>query len=578
MHSGHRILRFLDNRRQILLFVSLFLIVIGSRAAVINYAGNPTPYTDEWDGEAANLLRPYLQGGLATGDLLKAHNEHVIFFTRLLTLTIFNLSGYWDVVLQMIANAILDAATIVAISYALSRPLRGSWATAAMTSCALINAFPLSYDNILLGFNTHFYLLLTFSFASLWFIADSRAWSPRWAAGAVFGLASFLCMASGALTLAAAIAVHLLQIACGRRGGVREWLGIAALAAATIVLTSLIPHAPSSDVYGAHSLRQFLSAIFELASWPAPPNLGLLMALPSVVFCLRTFADPPALSDARWFNVAAFGWILTQFAAFAIGRALIPVENRYLDTLLIGLAVNMTSFFWLVGSAAVSSNRKIWWSAALAAWLVIVAVSLVRPAHPLPGSMELRRQTAQVQENNLRNYLATGDASYLAGAPLLDIPYPEVSRLRELLDTPKIRAALPPKLLSRETPSNWVEAFKRTFLAQGYTWLGAGALLLILVIAREARRSVRSTVHGLGAASGAGESKRPGNSAKLGSSGVVPVARPPHSGRRRKFQSPRTVLPSIRELSPATFCFPLVQGDARLEVVAQAVLRHGRVV
>jgi hypothetical protein len=486
MHSGQQFLRFLDNRRDTFLFVSLFLILIGARAVVIDYAGNSTPYTDEWDGEAANLLKPYLQGALTIGDLFQAHNEHVIFFTRLLTLAIFNVSGYWDVVLQMIANAILDAATVVAISYALSRPLRGGWASAAMILSALVNALPLSYDNMLLGFNTHFYLLLAFSFASLWFMADSKAWSPRWAAGGLFGLASFLCMASGALTLAAAIGLHLLQMACGRRGGMREWLGIAALAAATVVLAGLIPHAPSSDVYRAHSLRQFLSAVFELASWPAPPNLGALMALPSVLFCVRTFADRPTLSDARWFNVAAFGWILTQFVAFAVGRALIPVENRYLDTLLIGLAVNMTSLFWLVEPDAAGGKPRIWRSAALAAWLVIVAASLIHPAHPLPGSMDLRRQTADAQEKNLRFYLVTGDASYLAGAPLMDIPYPEATRLRELLDAPEIRAALPPDLLSRDTPSNWVEAFKRTFLGQGYVWLGAGVLLLIAFVAREA--------------------------------------------------------------------------------------------
>jgi hypothetical protein len=231
----------------------------------------------------------------------------------------------------MIANAILDAATVVAISYALSRPLRGGWAPAAMILSTLVNALPLSYDNILLGFNTHFYSLLAFSFASLCFMADSRAWSLRWAAGGVFGLGSFLCMASGALTLAAAMGLHLLQMACGRRGGIREWLGIAALAAATVVFANLIPHTPSSDIYRAHSPRQFLAAVFELMSWPAPPNLGSLIALPSVLFCLLTFIDRPTLSDARWFNVAAFGWILTQFVALAAGRALIPVENRYLD-------------------------------------------------------------------------------------------------------------------------------------------------------------------------------------------------------------------------------------------------------
>jgi hypothetical protein len=485
-NCGRQLLRLLDHRRQTLLLASLFLILVGSRAAVIGYAGNPTPYTDEWDGEAANLLVPYLKGALTASDLFRAHNEHVIFFTRLLTLGVFQISGYWDVILQMIANAIIDAATVVAIAYALSRPLRGGWATAAIVLSALINALPLSYDNILLGFNTHFYLLLAFSFASLWLMADSRAWSPQWAAGSLLALASFLCMASGALTLAAVTGLYLIQIACGRRGGAGEWLGIAALAAATVVLVSLIPHVPSSDLYRAHSIRQFLLAVFELMSWPAPPNLGSLMALPSVLFCLRAFVDRPALSDARWFNVAAFGWILTQFVAFAAGRALIPVETRYLDTLLIGLAVNMTSFFWLAASGASSVKYRTWISAALAGWLIIVAASLIYPKHPLPGSMELRRQTATVQEKNLRGYLATGDASFLAGAPLMDIPYPDAGRLRELLDTAQIRAALPPDFLSREQRSNWVEAFKRTFLRGAYGWLGAGIILLIAVVAREA--------------------------------------------------------------------------------------------
>ncbi len=491
VRSGRQVLRFVDDRRRILLFASLFLIVVGSRAAVIAYAGNATPFTDEWDGEGANLLRPYLQGTLTIADLFHAHNEHVIFFTRLLTLAVFNLSGYWDVVLQMIVNAILDAATVVGISYALSRPLHGAWAPAAMILSALVNALPLSYDNVLLGFNSHFYLLLAFSFASLWFMADSPAWSPRWAAGGLFGLGSFLCMASGALTLAAAIGLHLVQMGCGRRKGVREWLGIAALAAATAALATLVPNVPATDVYRAHSLRQFLSAVFELASWPAPPNLGSLMALPTLVFCVRAFADRPALGDPRWFNVAAFGWVLTQYLAFAAGRALIPVETRYLDTLLIGLAINMTSFFWLVGSYAAGGKRRIWWSLALAGWLVIVAASLARPAHPLPGSIDLRRQTAEVQERNLRGYLATGDSSYLAGVPLVDIPAPVANRLRELLDSPEIRSALPPELLSRLPAPNWVEAFKRIFLSQAYTWLGAGILMLIALLAREASRGHR---------------------------------------------------------------------------------------
>src|SRR5271165_1104835 len=96
-----------------LLFASLFLVLAGARAVVIRYAGNETPFADEWDGVAIHLLRPVLDGSLTLGDLFRFHNEHVFAVTRLLTLAIFKASGYWDVVAQMSVNAVLDAAMVV---------------------------------------------------------------------------------------------------------------------------------------------------------------------------------------------------------------------------------------------------------------------------------------------------------------------------------------------------------------------------------------------------------------------------------------------------------------------------------
>ena len=141
--SGQRSMLHLTKRQDAVLYVSLFLVLVGSRAAVINYGGNSVPFGDEWDAVAAGLLRPYLQGHLKLAELFSAHNEHVIFFTRLMTLLIFKISGYWDVILQMIANAILDALTVVAISAALSRTLPGGWAQIAVILSVLINAIPL---------------------------------------------------------------------------------------------------------------------------------------------------------------------------------------------------------------------------------------------------------------------------------------------------------------------------------------------------------------------------------------------------------------------------------------------------
>ncbi len=475
---------YLDKRQNTILCISLFLVLVGSRSAVINYGGNSVPFGDEWDGDAARLLQPYIQGNLTVCELFFPHNEHIIFFTRLLTLLIFKISGYWDVIFQMIANAILDAVTVVAISRALSRVLPGGWAPTAMILSVLINALPLGWENILLGFNTHFYLLLAFSFAGLWFLADSPAWSLRWAAGGLCSVASFLCMASGALTLGAAIGLHLAQTVCNRRGGLREWLGIAALGAVTVALVSTVLDAPAAGALGAHSLSQFAAAFFQFASWPPPLPLGLVIGLPTSVFCILTFANRPALSDPRWFNVGAYVWILTQFVALAAGRAEIGVQDRYSDTLLTGLMINLTSAFWLSSYAVSGSKGKIWPYLGLAAWLATVGASLAHTVRHVPGDVDNWRQITAVEARNLRGYLATGDASDLAGAPLLEIPYFESNRLRELLDAPEIRSALPPELLSRDVPRNWVEAFKRNFLGQSFTLLGSGLLLLIAFIAR----------------------------------------------------------------------------------------------
>ncbi len=429
-------LRACEQFRTPILLVSLFLILVGSRATLIAYAGSSTPFLDEWDADAAHLLKPFLQGSLTIADLFYPINEHRILFTKLAVLSIFEVSGYWDVVLQMIVNALVNSTTVVAVAYALARVLKGSWAVAAMILSTAINAVPFGYDNIILGFNTHFYLLITFSFAALWFLADSRAWSPRWAAGLLCAVCSSLCLASGALTLAAAGGAQLLQMACGRRKGVGEWLGIAALAAITAIMLSVIPHVPQADEFKSHSIWQVLSAFVALASWPAHMSLGLVFFLPSALFLLRVLQDSPALSDPRWFNIMALGWILSQILAIAVGRGLLPLQYRYFDFLLAGLSGNIVSAFWLFQARARESKPATWSLLALIVWLGFLGVSLTQPQRHLPDKIEEWRTILANGSRNVQQYLTTGDASFLAGAPAVEIPAFDAAPLRELLDTP----------------------------------------------------------------------------------------------------------------------------------------------
>ena len=262
-----------------LLVISLLLIFIGSRATIISYSGTVTPFLDEWDGEAAALLKPYIQGRLTAGDLFGFFSEHIILFTRLTTLAIFTISGYWDVVLQMIVNAIVDAATVIGVSLALSRVLRGSWAQAAVVLCALIAAIPMSGDSILIGIpNPVLFpdgvvvreLVVSGRLAGLVSAVDYGIFVRRRFVSR-YGV--------GRHDLRRCDGPALAQAAIGRRKGLREWLGIAALAAAAALAVGLVPHVPETEFLRPHSLSQFGSALFHLASWPAPAALGVVHGL-----------------------------------------------------------------------------------------------------------------------------------------------------------------------------------------------------------------------------------------------------------------------------------------------------------
>ncbi len=464
------------------LAASLFLILIGSRAALIGFASSPAPYMDEWDGDWGGLIRPYLDGSLTLDGLAQPFMEHRILFTRILVLLLFNLSGYWDVVAQMIVNAILGSAVIVGAAFALSRVTSGAWALAAIIAPCLLNIVPFAFDNILLGFNTHYYLLPALSLGALWLAADSPAWSPRWAAAAICGAASFFALASGALSLAAIAATHGVQMACGRRKGLREGLGVAALCGATALLIHFVPRLPESEAYRARSLGEFLSAVGVLLQWPAGSLFGWVLILPSTLYCVKIVADRPDLKDPRWFNLAALAWIVVQIGALAYGRAQAIPQSRYFDTLILAVTIHFVSALWMAETNALGARGTRAAFIALAAWVAILGVTLPRAERHLPREIEHWRETVEAGGEIVRFYLATGDASYLSSRPGAPIPYSDAGRLRAYLDGPEARAFLPPELLSQAPRQSGIEAAKRGFLGFAPVGVGCGAGTLLVAL------------------------------------------------------------------------------------------------
>src|SRR6187549_381005 len=95
----------ISTRLKLLQYFAFAIILLGFKLRTIKYYGNSTPFWDQWDGEAANLYKPFIDGNLGWKELLSAHNEHRIFTTRLLDLTLLKINILWNPLLQMVVNA-----------------------------------------------------------------------------------------------------------------------------------------------------------------------------------------------------------------------------------------------------------------------------------------------------------------------------------------------------------------------------------------------------------------------------------------------------------------------------------------
>jgi hypothetical protein len=142
-----------------------------------------------------------------------------------------------------------------------------------------------------------------------------------------------------------------------------------------------------------------------------------------------------------------------------------------------------------------------WRSFALAAWLFALTLFLTHPQRHLPDQIEEWRTMLATGSRNVQSYLATGDSSFILRAPAAEVPSFFPKRLRELLNTPEIRSALPPALLPAAAPRPWVEAFKSGFLRLGSVWTAIGTLLLTAVVVRLARAGAKPNTHGLAVSS-----------------------------------------------------------------------------
>jgi hypothetical protein len=475
------------------------LLVLGAKFWLIRANGSVTPFWDQWD-EAGSVFEPYLNGQLTLlHHLLAAHNEHRIFFTRLLDLLLLELAGHWDPILQMLINAVVHVVFIVILLLALGRMVRDLGYFSLCLWAGVVSAIPFSWENTLAGFQSQFYFLLIFSTVALILLIPAPALSGRWWIGSGAALASILCLSSGALTLVPPIVLRLIQLALSLRSGWREWIGLGLQAGATIALAMTVPTVAQHAPLKAHSIDQFASALWTIAGWPFPLHWWspVLVFLPLLILAGLACGKRAAADDPVWFGLGLGVWLGVQFASLAYGRAVGTTSPRYLDIAVVGLVVNFAALFWLVRTSLTTKAYQRATNLLACVWVIIVAYSLVGVAlATLPQEVANKRETGQIETDNVRAFVKSGDASVLRDKPVLHIPYPDPERLANFLQNETIRSILstqltgdvsePPdvhnKLLLRGRLGRYFELLRRSLLQSPALLLALSFALFACVI------------------------------------------------------------------------------------------------
>ncbi len=434
----------------------LVLFLLLAKSGLIRESGGVAPYWDQWDAEAAQLYKPYLEGTLSFADLFAPHNEHRIMTTRVFHLGLFELQGdRWNPLVQMYANAILHLCAIVVflLFIQMAIPALSLWALWGFA--ALLFAIPFGWENALAGFQSQFYLLLLLSVGLLWACAIAPSSKAMVVVTLVLAILLPLTMAGGSLAVMAGATVLL-----ARRFLLKERISLAlplplfAIAVAGILATpSIEGHAGLK----AQSLAPFVVALGALAAWPVLPTranattalLPILMQAPLALGLLLAYRHKAAEPRSFLFFFAMACWLGLQMAALAYGRGLHCLASRYLDVLAFGLVTNFAALLFLWSKSA---DR---WRPALTAlsglWLAALVYGFWTWWPMMSKDISEKAAFSRIQERNVRGYLTTGRRHWLYDAAFLEIPYPSPERLQQLLDDETIRSILPRQLFESVT-------------------------------------------------------------------------------------------------------------------------------
>ncbi|NTW97213.1 MAG: hypothetical protein HGB28_01535, partial [Oscillochloris sp.] len=183
-------------------------LVVGIQTLLIKHFAVNVPYWDEWSN--FRLLQLYNDGTLTLQYLFLPHNEHRIFFPRLVSIGLYVLVGENHPVAQMLLSALIMGLCAGVWAFTLVRLKVSPW-VALLASLALTS--PAQWENILNGFQTCFWMMDCSAVLAICFVSlPVRVSWGTVAACAVACFVSTFSLASGLVSWGACGAILALRL------------------------------------------------------------------------------------------------------------------------------------------------------------------------------------------------------------------------------------------------------------------------------------------------------------------------------------------------------------------------------
>jgi hypothetical protein len=436
-----------SRRTTLLPYVIAAIALIAAKMALIAHYGNPTPWGDQWTAEGLSIFRPWLLGELRLEKLFSGYNEHRIFTSRVLSLLLFELDGrIWNPILQMQVNAVLHVLALGVFVVFSTRALCYRSTLLLLVFTLALNAYPFGFANTLFGFQSCVYLLLLFGFIFLWCMSAYDSYSPAWWVGLVAGGLCVLSFASGAVAIVAGLLILVFRRIMDQQASGVSNSSIVLVGAGAVMAILQTPTFTPDIPLKASDVSSFLHALLRLLSWPVEPESGgispgvLIIYLPLTLFALAVFRNPVFRTSSHYYVLAVGAWVIGQILLMAYGRgSFYYLTSRYLDIYAVGLLAGFVALLALADSWRIRWLKPV----SVLIWVSTVVYGFWGNWSTVRWQLDRLSREAQVQEVNVRNYLLSGDKSYLVGKPKGDIPLHDAQLLIKLLDDPRMRVFLP---------------------------------------------------------------------------------------------------------------------------------------